>query len=168
MGIIAGTFSQQSIATAILKNYRKAKRRNCKVKVPIARKLMAKIGNQAIKVADGMLRMPLKPRQYLYIQLYERARDLLEEYKVCSVTLTPKAVYVALSKTVRVKEPRGWIAVDVNEDNVTAVSSEGEVDVKELSKLKKAGYGYFERKRRLQQKYHKDRRVLRKTLSKTV
>jgi len=154
------------VATTILKNYRKAKRKKLRVKVPRARRLMAKIGNQAIKVADGMLRIPLKPRRYLYIQLYERARDLLEEYKVCSATLTSKAVYVAFSKTVTVRRPRGWIAIDVNEDNVTAVSSDGEGKVFDLSKLKKASYGYFERKRRLQRKYRKDRRVLRKALSK--
>ena len=154
------------VATVILKNYRKAKRRNRRVRVPRARKLMAKIGNQAIKVVDGKLRIPLRPREYFYIRLHKRARSLLERYRVCSVTLTPKAVYVACSKTVEVEEPRGWIAVDVNEDNVTAVSSDGEVRVFDLSKLKKAGYGYFERRRRLQRGYHKDRRVLKKALSK--
>jgi len=70
------------VATVILKNYRKAKRRNGRVKAPRARRLMAKIGNQAVKVGNGMLRIPLKPRQYLHIQLYKRARDLLEEYRV--------------------------------------------------------------------------------------
>lgn len=154
------------VATTILKNYRKAKRGNCEVRVPRARKLMAKIGNQAIKVANGMLRIPLKPRQYLYIQLHKRARSLLEEHRVCSVTLTSEAVYVSFSKTVKVEEPEGWIAVDVNEDNVTAVSSDGEVRVFDLSKLKEAIYGYFERRRRLQRRYHKDRRVLKKAFLK--
>ncbi len=154
------------VATVILKNYRKAKRRNSRVKAPRARRLMAKIGNQAVKVGNGMLRIPLKPRQYLHIQLYKRARDLLEEYRVRSVTLTSKAVYVAFSKTVKAEEPEGWIAVDINEDNVTALSSDGEVKVFDLSKLKEAGYGYFERKRNLQRRYQKDRRVLRKALSK--
>ncbi|MHA1859590.1 MAG: hypothetical protein ACTSVF_00620 [Candidatus Asgardarchaeia archaeon] len=60
----------------------------------------------------------------------------------------------------------GYVAIDVNEDNVTAVSSDGEVKVFNLLKLKKAGYGCFERKRTLQRKYCKDRRVLKKALSK--
>jgi len=155
------------VANVILKNYRKAKRkRNRRVRVPRARRLMAKIGNQAIKVANGVLRIPLKPGQYLYIQLHKRARNLLEEYRACSVTLTPKAVYVTFSKIVSMKESRGWIAIDVNEDNVTAVSSNSEVKVFDLSKLKDASYGYFERGRRLQRRYHKDRRVLKKALSK--
>ena len=154
------------VAIAILKNYRKTKRRNRRVKVPRARKLMAKIGNQAIRVVDGKLRIPLRPREFFYIKLHKRAKIPLEEYRVCSATLTPKAIYVALSKTVKVEEPEGWIAVDVNEDNVTAVSSEGEIKVFDLSKLKEAGYGYFERRRRLQRRYHKDRRVLKKALLK--
>ena len=48
------------VATAILKNYRKVKRRNPDVKVPRARRLMAKIGKQAIKIVDGRLRNTLK------------------------------------------------------------------------------------------------------------
>ncbi|MHA1506410.1 MAG: zinc ribbon domain-containing protein [Candidatus Asgardarchaeia archaeon] len=127
---------------------------------------MAKIGNQAIKLVDGRLRIPLKPREFFYVELYKRARRLLEKHRIGSVILTSSTVYAAFSKIVRVKEPRGWIAVDVNEDNVTAISSDGEVEDLDLIKLKKAGYGYFERKRRLQRKYHKDRRVLRKALSK--
>ncbi len=158
--------SAVEVATAILKNHRKAKRRNPNVKVPRGRKLVAKTGKQAVKVADGVLGIPLKPRQYICIQLHKRAKSLLREYGVCSVTLTLKAVHVAFSKTVRVEEPRGWIAVDVNEDNVTAVSSDGEVKVFDLTRLKEAGYGHFERKRRLQRRHHKDRRVLRKALSK--
>lgn len=154
------------VATVILKNYRKAKRRNRRVKVPRARKLMAKIGNQAIKIVNGKLRIPLRPREYFYVELYERARRLLEEHRIGSVTLTPNMIYVAFSKTAKLGEPKGWIAIDVNEDNVTAVSSDGEIRVFDLSRLKKVGYGYFERRRRLQQRYHKDRRVLKKALSK--
>ena len=154
------------VAIAIFKNYRKTKRRNRRVKVPRARKLMAKIGNQAIRIVNGKLRIPLRPREFFYVELHKRAKILLEEYRVCSATLTPKAIYVAFSKTVKVEEPEGWIAVDVNEDNVTAVSSDGEIKVFDLFKLKEASYGYFERRRRLQRRYHKDRRVLKKALLK--
>ena len=57
------------VATAILKNYRKAKRKGKNVKKPRAKKLMAKIGNQAITVVGDRLRVPLRPRQYIYIPL---------------------------------------------------------------------------------------------------
>jgi len=156
------------VATAILKNYRKAKRGGRDIKQPLARRLVAKIGNQAIKIVDEKLRIPIKPRWFLYIPLYKRARELLvdSKHRLGSVTLTPKMVYVSFSKMVEVKEPRGYVAIDVNEDNITAVSSDGEVRIYDLSKLKRANQGYFERKRALQRRYHKDRRILRKALSK--
>lgn len=66
---------------------------------------------------------------------------------------------------VEVKEPKGWIAIDVNEDNVTAVSSNGEIKIYNLSSLKRrttatSGEG------KIQQKYTKDRCVLKKALAK--
>ncbi len=111
-------------ATTILKNYRKAKRRRHNVKTPRARKPMAKIGNQALKLVEDKLRIPLKPRQYFYVKLYERARKLLAKHKIGSVTLTVDKVCIAFSKTVKTEDkPNGWVAIDVNETNVTAVSS---------------------------------------------
>jgi len=156
------------VATAILNNYRKAKRRGRDIKQPLARRLVAKIGNQAIKIVDEKLRIPIKPRWFLYIPLHKRARELLvdSKHRLGSVTLTPKMVYVSFSKMVEVKEPIGYVAIDVNEDNITAVSSDGEVRIYDLSKLKRANQGYFERRRALQRRYHKDRRILRKALSK--
>ncbi|MCS4542437.1 MAG: transposase, partial [Euryarchaeota archaeon] len=55
------------VATAILKNYRKAIRRGEKPKQPHAKKLMAKLGNQAYKVEGDELRIPIKPREYFYV-----------------------------------------------------------------------------------------------------
>ena len=83
-----------------------------------------------------------------------------------SATLTPNALCLAFSKRVDKVEPRGWAAVDVNEDNVTLATSNGEVEVYDLSKLKEAGYGYFAKRRAIQRRYHADRRVLKKVLSK--
>jgi putative transposase len=155
------------IATAILKNYRKAKRKLA-VKPPRARKLMAKIGNQGFKIEGDRLRIPLRPVEYIYITLHKRAKELLVDsrLKLGSVTLTPNMVYVSFSRMAEVEEPEGYVAIDVNEDNITAVSSDGEVRTYDLSGLKRAGYGYFERRRSLQRRYHGDRRVLRKALSK--
>ena len=127
---------------------------------------MAKPGNQALKIVDGKLVFPTKPRRFVRVRLYGRALEVLKGAKLGSITITPTAIYISYSRMVKVKEPKGWIAIDVNEDNVTAISSEREVKVFDVSKLKKAGYGYFERRRRLQRRYHKDRKVLKKALSK--
>lgn len=50
----------REVATTILKNYRKHKRKGLKAKKPEAKRLVAKIGNQTLKIEDGKLRMPLR------------------------------------------------------------------------------------------------------------
>ena len=154
------------VATAILKNYRKAKRKGKKVKRPRAKKLMAKIGNQAITVVGDRLRVPLRPRQYIYIPLHKRAMEFVRAgYRLRSVVLTPKMAYITFSKQVEIKEPKGYMAIDVNEDNITVATTDGEVIVFDLSDLKRASYGYFARRRAVQRRYRDDRRVLRKAMS---
>ena len=154
------------VATAILKNYRKAKRKDLNVKPPKAKRFVAKLGNLAFKIKDGDLVFPLKPRQFVHVPLHKRALKVLRDVKLGSITITPNTIHIAYSHMVEVKKPKGWIAIDVNEDNVTAVSSDGEVRRHDLSKLKKASYGYFWRKRKIQQKYVGDRRILKKALAK--
>ena len=154
------------VATVILKNYCKAKKKGKKVKRPRAKKLMAKIGNQAISVVGDRLRVPLRPRQYIYIPLHRRAMEFVRAgYKLRSVVLTPRMAYITFSKQVKVKEPKGYLAIDVNEDNITVATTDGEVMVFDLSDLKRASYGYFARRRAIQRRYHGDRRVLRKAMS---
>ena len=155
------------VATTILKNYRKARRKGKDVKRPRAKKLTAKIGNQAISVVGDRLRVPLRPRQYIFIPLHKRAMEFVRAgYRLRSVVLTPKMAYITFSKQVEVKEPKDYMAIDVNEDNITVATTDGEVIVFDLSDLKRASYGYFARRRAVQRRYHGDRRVLRKAMSK--
>ena len=112
---------------------------------------MAKLGNQAFKIVDGELVFPLKPRQFIRIPLH-KALEVLRDVKLGSITITPTAIHLAYSRIVEVRKPRGWVAIDVNEDNITVVSPDGEIRRYNLSRLKKAGYGYFWRKRKTQQK----------------
>ena len=160
------TLSAIEIATTILKNYRKARKKNSNVKSPKAKRFVAKLGNQAFKIKDGNLVFPVKLRQFVRILLHKRALHVLRNVKLGSITITPTTIHVAYSRMIEVKKPKGWIATDVNEDNVTAVSSDGEVKRFDLSKLKRAGYGYFWRKRKIQQEYARDRRILKKVLDK--
>ena len=154
------------VATTILKNYRKAKRKGKNVKKPRAKKLMAKIGNQTITIVGDKLRVPLRPRQYIFIPLHKRAMEFVRGgYRLRSVVLTAKTAYITFSKQVEIKEPKGYMAIDVNEDNITVATTDGEVMVFNLSDLKRASYGYFARRRAVQKRYHGDRRVLRKAMS---
>ncbi|MEM2851023.1 MAG: hypothetical protein QXW18_04375, partial [Candidatus Bathyarchaeia archaeon] len=85
---------------------------------------MAKLGNQAYKIVDGKLRIPIKPKKYLYVPLHKRALVFLSDstLKLGSVTLTARTVSVAFSKTAEVIEPKGYVAYDVNEKSIDEAS----------------------------------------------
>jgi len=51
------------VACAILKNYRKALRRGLSPESLRARRLVAKIASQALKVEESRVRIPLRPRE---------------------------------------------------------------------------------------------------------
>lgn len=152
------------VATSILKNYRRARRRNKDVGRPCARRLTAKLGNQAYKVVGDKLRIPIRPRQYFYVPLHKRVKQFLSDstFKLGSITLTACMVTVFFSKTAEVMEPKGYVAYDTNERSIDGVTSDGEVIHYDLSKICEVRHGYFERVRKVQAKYAGDRRVAKK------
>jgi putative transposase len=163
------TLSAVEVATAILKNYRKAKRRQQDVNVPRARKLTAKLGNQGYRVIDGDIRIPIVPGEYFYIPLHKRAIQFLSDssLKLGSITLTTCMASLVFSKTVEVAEPKSYVAYDTNECSIDGARVEGGLVVAEsldLSRVSEIRHEYFERVRRVQAKYSGDRRVCEKIL----
>nr|MDO8133201.1 hypothetical protein [Candidatus Njordarchaeum guaymaensis] len=160
--------SAVEIATSILENHRKAKRKRQNVRVPRATKLMAKLGNQGYKIFDGSIRLPIKPREYFYVPLRKRAGQFLLDatLKLGSVTLTACTVSVAFSKTAEITEPKGYVAYDTNERSIDGASVKQNQELVsesyDLSRVSEAKHGYFERVRRVQANYSADRRVARK------
>jgi putative transposase len=158
------SLSAVEVATAILKNYRKAKRRRQNARVPRATKLMAKLGNQGYKVVDGKLRLPIKPREYFYVPLHRRAIRFLSDttLKLGSVTLTACMVSVVFSKTAEIAETESYVAYDTNELSIDGAIIEDEslvIESYDLSGVSETRHGYFERVRRVQGSYSGDRRV---------
>jgi putative transposase len=162
------SLSAVEAATAILKNYRKERKRRRTVKVPRATKLMAKLGNQGYRVVDGELRLPIKPKEYFYVPLHKRAAQFLSDMslKLGSVTLTECMISVAFSKDIEISEPKSYVAYDTNERSIDGASLDevGNLTVEshDLSTVSEARHGYFERVRMVQTKYAKDRRVAAK------
>lgn len=155
------------VATAILKNYRKANRKGRNVKRPYARRLVAKLGNQAYRVDGNRLRTPIKPRQYFYIKLHKRVMEFLSDptLKLGSITLTTSIVGLVFSKTAEVVEPEGHVAYDINEASIDGAyikKSKAKTLRFDLSEIVKVKHGYFDRVRRVQPRYAKDRRVIKK------
>ncbi|KPV65153.1 MAG: hypothetical protein AOA65_0411 [Candidatus Bathyarchaeota archaeon BA1] len=72
---------------------------------------------------------------------------------------------MVFSKTPEITEPRGYVAYDTNECSIDGVSMEnGRLTIKsyDLSNICEVRHSYFERIRKTQAKYAKDRRVTKK------
>jgi len=113
------------------------------------KKPFVSIGNQAYKIVDGKLRLPIKPREYIYIPLNRYTLKVLSQpnLKLGSVTLTANTVSISFSKETAEIEPRGYIGIDRNLDNVTVASSDGEVVTYDLSEATRIKAIYREVKR---------------------
>jgi len=156
------------VATVILKNYRKAKRKKKNVRVPRARRLMAKLGNQAYKIIGDQLRIPIKPRQYFYVKLHKRVLEFLSDatLRLGSVTLTASKVVLTFVKTAEVAEPRGYVALDINEKSIDGIASNRKPIRYDLTKIYEINSNLFERVRKFQRETFNDRRIQKKVLSK--
>ena len=122
-----------SAATGILRNYRKAKRKNPRTRVPYAKKLMLTTC-YGFEITDDLLRLPVKPRKYVYLKLNNHTLRVLSGLNVRSVTVTPASVSIAYSIETAEIRPEGYVGVDRNLDNVTTASTDGTVKTFDLSK----------------------------------
>ncbi|HEV2120294.1 MAG TPA: transposase [Candidatus Bathyarchaeia archaeon] len=132
-----------STATAILRNHRKANRKNPRTKLPYARKLMLTTC-YGFKIKDGFLRFPVKPRQYVHVNLNSHTLKVISRFDVRSITLTPESLSMNYSKETTEIEPEGYVGIDRNLDNVTVASTDRTVRRFDLSKATaiKADYRY--------------------------
>jgi len=121
-----------SKATVILHNHRKAKKKNPRTRTPYARKLMLTTC-YGFKIKDGLLRLPVKPRQYTYVKLNRHSLQVLSGLSVRSVTLTPDSLSLTYSEETVEIEPEGYVGIDRNLDNVTSASTDGTVKTFDLS-----------------------------------
>src|SRR5438309_3377547 len=132
-----------STATGILRNYRKTRKKNPRTRFPYARKLMLTTC-YGFKIQNGLLRLPVRPRQYSYVRLNNHTLQVLSGLSVHSVTLTPDLLTISYSKETVEAEPEGYVGIDRNLDNITIASTDGTVKTFDLSKATriKADYRY--------------------------
>src|SRR5213596_1498953 len=80
-------------ATGILSNYRKAKKKNPRTKLPYSKKLMLTTC-YGFKIQNDLLRLPVKPGDYVYVRLNSHTLNTLSGLNVRSVTLTPNSLSI--------------------------------------------------------------------------
>ena len=122
-----------STATGILRNYRKTKKKNPRTRFPYARKLMLTTC-YGFKIQNGLLRLPVRPRQYSYVRLNNHTLQVVSGLSVHSVTLTPDSLTMSYSKETVEIEPEGYVGIDRNLDNITIASTDGTVKTFDMSK----------------------------------
>ncbi|OLB46494.1 MAG: hypothetical protein AUG17_07845 [Crenarchaeota archaeon 13_1_20CM_2_53_14] len=122
-----------STASRILKNYRRAKRKNSRTRFPHARRLMLTTC-YGFKIQDEFLRLPVEPYRYTYIRLNSHTLKVLSGMKARSVTLTRYSFTISYAKEVVQANPEGYIGIDRNLDNVTIASTDQAVRKFDLSR----------------------------------
>src|SRR5438093_3858646 len=120
-------------ASRILKNYRRAKRKNPRTRFPHARRLMLTTC-YGFKIQDKFLRLPVEPYRYTYIRLNSHTLKVLSGMKARSVTLTRYSFTISYAKEVVQANPEGYIGIDRNLDNVTIASTDQAVRKFDLSR----------------------------------
>ncbi len=146
------------IASSMLKSWRKKVRRGeaNSDKPPRAKKLFIRFDPQLVKFEGDRLRISIRPRQFIYIQLKygEYQRKFIEEWKkgklkIGEIMMSGEKVIVPFRKEVDLANPKDWIAIDINESNVTGVSSNPHI-LRIEHELRTIHTTYFEIRRRIQ------------------
>jgi len=130
-----------STATSILRNYRKANKKNPRTRIPYARKLMLTTC-YGFKIQNNHLRLPIKPRKYVYVKLNNHTLKALAGLDVRSVTVTPQSISISYAKETVETNPVGYVGVDRNLDNVATASTDGRIGRYDLSKATRIKSGY--------------------------
>jgi putative transposase len=149
------TLNACEVACGLIRNRRRRK-------TPYIEKAFLKLDNQTFKICGDILRIPVKPRQFIEIPLrmgdYQKAFLSNSTLKLGSVTITASTVTVVFSKTAKVIEPKGYVAIDTNERSIDCATSNGELVKYDLSDLPSIHHVYFEKRRAIQRKFWGDRR----------
>jgi putative transposase len=140
------------IALAMLKTYR---RKHGEGK-PEAKKLFMQLDPMLYKFYGDKIRVSVKPRKFIFIDLKygEYQKKFIDAWKegklkTGEITINETKIIIPFKKWVDLQNPNDWIAIDVNESNVTAVSSNPHV-LRIDHELRTVHTTYFDIRRRIQ------------------
>jgi putative transposase len=138
---------------------------------PYIRRAFLKLDNQSYLLSHLILRIPTKPRTFVFLTLRGSEHHLSyvddPTLKRGSITITATSVAIAFSKKAEFFEPMGNIGVDINERNVTTSATDGwNRRFDELGEIADIKQRYNDIRARISQKTRGDRRVGKALLSK--
>lgn len=124
-------------AAAKLKNYKKLVRKNPDTKTPYIWKNHLVLDNQSYTILDGQIRIPIKPRQYVFVKLNHYVLSVLQEMKLGSITITENKIIISYSKNIHEQKPIDLVAIDRNLDNITVFDTTGNCGIHDLQQATK-------------------------------
>ena len=167
------------IATALLKNFRKRKRKGQTDKdKPKVKKDFVKLEKMLFKFEGDRVRIVTSPRNYMAIDLLsgEYQQKFIEAWKrgeldVGEMIIKPDFIIIPFKKNVEVKTTKAFMTIDINEKNVTysIFNNDGEV-IKtvrlDIYKVKRIHDEYSKKREKIQKKLAKKPRKMRELLRK--
>ncbi|MEM2571025.1 MAG: transposase [Thermoproteota archaeon] len=156
------------VAIAVVKSWKKRGGEAPKVK-----KLFVKVSPLAYKFDGESIRISVKPRHFVYLKLVYGSyqRKFVEawkrgELKIGEIIINEQYVLIPFKRTVNLLEPKGSIALDINEENITALATDGGSFIVDTSEIKRIRSAYFEKRRRIQSKVAEGTRTYRRLMEK--
>ena len=134
---------------------------------PVMRKKIARVPKTVFKVdvERSVLLLTIRPNERVEIplELSDYHKKLLKRGMVKEILLGETFVYIPIGVEVDLTEPKGFVAIDVNEDNITYVSTDGQAGKIHLG-VKRLRETYHEKRRKIQENVRGKRRneLLRK------
>ncbi|MDV3277452.1 MAG: transposase [Nitrososphaerales archaeon] len=137
---------------------------------PCVKRAFLKLDNQSYLLNHLILRIPNKPRQFIYLTLQASDYQLSfiddQTLKRGSITITAHTISIAFSKEIAEIEPLGNVGIDVNERNVTASDTLGNTKVYDTSEVAEVKEVYRVIRARIGRKTRQDNRVGQKLYAK--
>lgn len=124
-------------AKAKVKSYRTTKKKKQNVKLPYVKKNVIVLETMMFKIEDSVIRIPIKPYEYIFIELNSHVMKQLNGVKIGSVTLTPEKIIISYSKEIIEIIPDEHVGIDRNLDNCTSFDTNIKFMVYDLSKTNK-------------------------------
>ncbi|WP_297490981.1 transposase [Thermococcus sp.] len=145
------------MATAIFKSFRKRRKKGKAKGKPVFKKEVITLDDHLFKLdlEAGMVKLST-PSGRIKMEFYAaKYHERFKDWKVGQAWLvrTPKGVFlnVVFSKEVEVREPKAFVGVDLNENNVTLSLPNGEF-VQIITHEREIRTGYYVKRRKIQKK----------------
>ncbi|WP_456327858.1 hypothetical protein [Archaeoglobus sp.] len=143
------------VACSILKSWRKRVKKGDANpnKLPQVKRLFVKVHPSLYRFSGSRLRITTRKGEHIWIDLKfgNYQKRFIEKWKnnnlkIGEIIVTPEKVIVPFKKEVKLIQPKQWLAIDVNETNVTGVSSDSGWFIIDTSEIKRIRHVYFEKK----------------------